>query len=78
MVRVVMPVGMLVFERLVLMLVTVRLGKMQQHAGEHQRACDAQHPTEFAIPQQQRQGRADERSEGKDGPGPCGAERSLS
>ena len=41
-VSIVVPVRMLVFERLMLVLVAMRLGQMQPHAGEHQHAARAQ------------------------------------
>ena len=39
------PMGVLVLQRFVLMLMAMRLGQVQHHAGEHQHAAERHQPT---------------------------------
>jgi hypothetical protein len=57
---IVMPMRVFVLQRLVFVFVAVRLGQVQQHAGEHQPAAQRHPAAGRAVAQQQRQRRADE------------------
>ena len=67
----VMHVAMLVLERLMQMLVVVRLGKMQIHANPHEQCRASQIKCGHLAEQRERKGRADKGSCGKVSAGAC-------
>ena len=77
MVAIVMPVGVLMLERLVLMFVLVRLRQVQQDAAEHQRAGRQHQDARSALAQRPGTQGADEGREGKHRPGARGTESPL-
>ena len=74
---IVVPVRVFVLQRLVRVLVAVRLGQVQHHAGQHQRAAQRHPAAGRAVAQRQRQRRADEGREGEDRTGARRAEGTL-
>ena len=74
---VVVPVRMLVLQRIVPVLVAMRFGQMQHDAGQHQNAAGGHRPRGRTVAQCQRQRSTDEGCEGKDRAGARGAEGTL-
>ena len=70
----VMHVAMLVLERLMQMLVVVRLGKMQIHANPHEQCRASQIKCGHLAEQRERKGRADKGSCGKVSAGACNSQ----
>ncbi len=49
MMLILMRMGMLMFQRFMLMVVPMRLQQVQNHSGQHQNAASDQHPSARAI-----------------------------